>query len=164
MAVLDLLQKVQDSDWAMGFLGSQYAYPVVESLHVLGLALSVGLLAIADLRLLGAVMKRQPVGDSLHPLRPWMLAGFALMFATGGILFAAEAAKLAVNPLFGAKMLFVAAAGANALWFELKLGRRVDSWADPLTPPKAAKLAGLASLACWGVVILLGRWIAYGFG
>ncbi len=163
MAILDVMQKIQDSDLAMGFLGSQYTYPVVESLHVLGLALSVGLLAIADLRLIGALMKRQPVEDSLGPLRPWMLAGFVLMFVTGGILFAAEAAKLYVNPLFRIKMLFVVLAGANALYFELKLGRRVHDWADPLNPPAAAKAAGFASLACWAVVILFGRWIAYGF-
>jgi hypothetical protein len=161
MALLDVLQQVQDSPWAMDFLGSQYAYPLVESLHVLGLALSVGLLAIADLRLVGAVMRRQPVGDSLQPLRPWMLAGFVLMFVTGGMLFATQAAKLAVNPLFQIKMLFVALAGANAVWFELKLGRSVASWSDPLTPPRNARLAGLASLACWAVVILFGRWIAY---
>jgi hypothetical protein len=156
MAIVDVMQRIQDSDLAMGFLGSQYAYPFVESLHVLGLALSVGLLAIADLRLIGALMKGHPVGDSLQPLRPWMLAGFALMFATGAILF--------VNPLFRAKMLFVVLAGANALYFELKLGRQVHAWADPKTPPRSARLAGFASLACWAVVILFGRWIAYGFG
>ena len=162
MALLDVLQTVQDSDWAMGFLGSQFTYPLVESLHVLGLALSVGLLAIVDLRLIGAVLRRQPASDSLHLLRPWMLAGFALMFATGSVLFAADAAKLYVNPLFRAKMLFVALAGANALYFELKIGRRAGSWPDPLTPPTAARLAGFASLACWAVVITFGRWIAYG--
>jgi hypothetical protein len=163
MAILDVMQRIQDSDLSMAFLGSQYAYPLVESLHVLGLALSVGLLAIADLRLIGALMKRQPVEDSLHALRPWMLAGFALMFVTGGILFAAEAAKLYVNGLFRTKMLFVALAGANALYFEFRLGRRAHAWSDPLTPPRAAKLAGIASLACWAVVIMCGRWIAYGF-
>jgi hypothetical protein len=163
MAILDLMQNVQDSDFSMNFLGSQYAYPLVESVHVLGLALSVGLLALADLRLIGAVMKRQPVSDSLHGLRPWMLAGFVIMFASGGVLFAAEAGKLYVNPLFRAKMVFVVLAGLNALYFEWKLGRRADTWADPVKPPRAAKFAGWASLACWGVVILFGRWIAYGF-
>lgn len=162
MALLDVLQRVQDSDLAANFLGSQYAYPLVESLHVLGLALSVGLLAIADLRLIGTVLRRQPVEDSLPLLRPWMLAGFALMFATGLLLFATQAAKLVVNPLFQAKMLFVALAGANALYFELKLGRSVAAWPNPLSPPAAAKFAGLASLGCWAAVILFGRWIAYG--
>ncbi len=161
MAILDALQRVQDSGLAMDFLSSQYVYPAVESLHVLGLALSVGLLAIADLRLIGALLRGQPVGDSLQPLRAWMLAGFALMFATGMALFCTEAAKLYVNPLFRAKMLFVAFAGANALYFELKLGRHVSAWSNPLNPPLAAKLAGFASLACWAVVILCGRWIAY---
>ena len=161
MAILDVLQRVQDSDLAMTFLSSQYVYPAVESLHVLGLALSVGLLAIADLRLIGALLRKQPVEDSLQPLRPWMLAGFALMFVTGVMLFCTEAAKLALNPLFLAKMVFVALAGANALYFEFKLGRRVASWPDQLKAPVAARLAGVASLACWAVVILCGRWIAY---
>jgi hypothetical protein len=164
MSLIQTLQAIQDSDAAQAFLGSQYVYPAVEAAHVLGLALSVGLLAIVDLRLIGAIMRRQPVGDSLDALRPWMIAGFAAMLVTGAILFWPDAAHLYVNPLFRLKMLFMAAAIANAAVFELRLGRNVAAWADPLSPPTAAKLAGWASLACWAAVILFGRWIAYGFG
>jgi hypothetical protein len=164
MSLLQTLQTIQDSDAAQNFLGSQYAYPVVESLHVLGLALSVGLLAIIDLRLIGAMMRGQPVSDSLDAFRPWMLVGFVLMFVTGVILFWPDAANLYVNPLFRLKMLFMVAALANAVMFEFGIGRRAHAWIDPLRPPITAKLAGFASLTGWSLVILFGRWIAYGFG
>ena len=164
MSLIQTLQAIQDSDAAQAFLGSQYLYPFVEASHVLGLALSVGLLAIADLRLIGVVMRRQPVADSLETLRPWMMAGFAVMMVSGVILFWPDAAHLWVNRLFQLKMLVMAAAIANALFFELRLGRHVAAWSDPLTPPVAARLAGWASLTGWAAVILFGRWIAYGFG
>jgi len=160
MSLMQTLQAIQDSDAAQAFLGSQYLYPLVEATHVLGL----GLLAIADLRLIGLLMRRQPVADSLETLRPWMMTGFAVMIVSGLILFWPDAAHLWVNPLFQLKMLFMAAAIANALFFELRLGRHVAAWRDPLVPPIAARAAGWASLACWAAVILFGRWIAYGFG
>ena len=164
MSLIQTLQAIQDSDAAQAFLGSRYLYPAVESAHVLGLALSVGLLAIVDLRLIGALMRRQPVSDSLDAFRPWMIAGFALMFVTGAILFCPEAANLYVYSLFRLKMLFTVAALANALSFEFGIGRRAHTWSDPLRPPAAARLAGFASLTSWSLVILFGRWIAYGFG
>ena len=97
-------------------------------------------------------------------LRTWMLAGFVVTFVSGALLFWPSAGDLYVNPLFRLKMLFMLAAGANALAFESGLGRRVATWADPLRAPTAARLAGWASLTCWALVILFGRWIAYGPG
>jgi hypothetical protein len=164
MSLISILQGFHDSDAAQAFLGSQYVYPLVEAAHVLSLALSVGLLAIADLRLIGLFMRRQPVADTLEALRPWLLAGFLVIFATGGVLWWADAASLTLNPLFQLKMLFLVIASANALYFELRLGRLVAIWPDPLNPPTAARIAGWTSLICWALVIGFGRWIAYGFG
>ncbi len=161
MNLLEICQAIQDSDIGMALLGSQYLFPIIESAHVLGLALSVGLLAIADLRLIGAFMRREPVSEVLQQLRPWLLSGFALMFASGILLFWAEAAKVYVNPMFRVKMLFLLFAGLNALIFEWRLGGKLFLWNDRPAPPFGAKFAGWTSLVCWTVVILCGRWVAY---
>jgi len=162
MTLLDFFQRLEDSPFSQALLESQYAYPVIESVHVLSLALSVGLLAVADLRLAGAYMRREPVAESLEQLRPWMLAGFVLMFASGIVLFVAEAAKVWVKPMFQIKMVFLALAAANAVYFELTLGRRVHDWGGKPRLPAGATIAGALSLVCWAVVILCGRWVAYG--
>ncbi len=127
----------------------------------MSLGLSPGLLAVTDLRLIG-FMRGRPVSDLLLPLRPWMLAGFALTFISGGLLFWSEAADVYVKPLFRLKLLFMAVAGANALYFELRMGRRVAEWDLQAVPPAAARFAGWTSLICWAATILCGRWVAYG--
>jgi hypothetical protein len=161
MSLLNVCQRLQDSPFATALLESQYMWLIVESAHVLGLALSVGLIVITDLRLIGQFRRREPASEVLQALRPWLLAGFALMFVTGGLLFISEAAKVIVIPWFKLKMLFLLLAGINALWFELKLGRKLAAWDTLASPPIGAKIAGWTSLACWTAVIFLGRWVAY---
>jgi hypothetical protein len=60
------------------------AFPYIEGTHVLGLSLSVGMIAWVDLRLLGATMRSRPVSEVYESVQGWMLAGFCLMFVTGG--------------------------------------------------------------------------------
>jgi hypothetical protein len=161
MSLLNLCQRLQDSAFATSLLESQYMWLVIESAHVLGLAFSVGLIVITDLRLIGQFRRREPVSEILEALRPWLLAGFALMFVSGGLLFISEAAKVIVIPWFKLKILLLLLAGINALWFELKLGRKLSAWDTLARPPIGARIAGWTSLACWTAVIFLGRWVAY---
>jgi hypothetical protein len=161
MTLLNLCQRLQDSAFATSLLESQYMWLIIESAHVLGLAFSVGLILITDLRLVGKFRLREPVSEVLQALRPWLLAGFAMMFVTGALLFISEAAKVIVIPWFKLKMLFLLLAGINALWFELKLGRKLAAWDTLASPPIGAKIAGWTSITSWTAVIVLGRWVAY---
>jgi uncharacterized membrane protein SirB2 len=161
VSLLEICQRIQDSAFGTALLESQYAWLVIESIHVLSLSVSVGLLAITDLRLIGRFRTQAPVSDILRELRPWMLGGFVVMFVSGALLFWSEAATVYVSPWFRLKMLFLAVAGANALIFEASLGRRLIEWNDRVQPPLAARLAGWTSLVCWAAVIALGRWVAY---
>jgi uncharacterized membrane protein SirB2 len=161
MTLLDLCQRLQDSAFATSLLESQYLWLILESAHVIGLSLSVGLIVITDLRLIGRFQRREPASDVLQQLRPWLIAGFALMFVTGVLLFISEAATVYTSPWFKLKLLFLLLAGINALWFELKLGRRLKSWSEQERPPLGAQIAGWTSLTCWTAVIVFGRWVAY---
>jgi hypothetical protein len=160
MTILDLCHRLQDSAFGTALLESRYWWLIIESVHVLSLSLSVGMLFIADLRLIGRFRRHEPVSDVLGELRPWMLSGFALMFVSGGLLFWSEAATVFVSPWFKLKMLFLALAGANALLFEWRRGRQ-PALLGALDLPAGAQLAGWTSLGCWAAVIMLGRWIAY---
>ena len=104
-----------------------------------------------DLRLIGRFLRSVPAAEVLHDLRPWMLAGFALSFASGILLFSAEAVAVVQSPAFPFKVLFILLAAANAIYFELRLragGARVA-------------LAGATSLTLWLLVVATGRLIPY---
>ncbi|MES2946632.1 MAG: DUF6644 family protein, partial [Pseudomonadota bacterium] len=105
--------------------------------------------------------KKTPSVDVLNQLRPWVLAGFAVTFASGVLLFWAEAAKMIFNPAFVAKLVFLVLACANALVFETRLAPLAAQWGENVRLPAAARFAGLASLTLWGLVLLTGRLIPY---
>jgi hypothetical protein len=140
---------------------SLYMYPLVESVHVLTLCLFVGLATLLDLRLIGVVFKRVPVSEVARRLLPWMAVGFAIMVITGGMLFYAIPIRSYHSIWFRTKVILLVLAGLNAWVFHARIWRSVAAWdLDPVTP-KAARVAGAASLVLWAGIIVTGRMIAY---
>src|ERR1700733_8548964 len=128
MSLLELCQRLQASAFATALLESQYLWLIIESAHVIGLSLSVGLIVITDLRLIGKFQRREPVSEVLQQLRPWLLARFALLVLTRVLLFISEPSTVYASRWFKLKLLFLLLAGINARWFEPRLGRRVKLW------------------------------------
>ena len=162
MTLLPLFQWIQDTTIGTSIRESLIVFPVIEGAHVLGLALSVGLILITDLRLIGVLMPDIRPVEVTGPMKRWMLGGFALMFVSGGLLFWSEAAKCYKSPAFRFKMLFLLLAGLNALFYESTIGRRFVAWEGMTVLPARVRLAGWVSLICWMCVIAFGRWTAYG--
>ncbi|MCV2348301.1 DUF6644 family protein [Paucibacter sp. Y2R2-4] len=154
-------EAIEQSRVGLALAESALAFPLIEGAHLLGLALSFGLLAIADLRLLGLLLRQVPAHQVLRQLRPWIFGGFALTFITGGLLFWSEAAKILFNPAFVAKLVLTVLALANALVFETRLAPRAIEWGQALRLPTPVRLAGLASLTLWSGVLITGRLIPY---
>jgi hypothetical protein len=134
------------------------AYPALEVLHIIGIALLLGSLVVLDLRVWGAA--------PALPLRPLArlslsitLAGFALVACSGLLMFAAQPAELLANRAFMAKLVLVQLAGLNAAWFHARdsLGRCSDQGrGDGL-----GRAQTVLSLGLWLGAIICGRWIAY---
>jgi hypothetical protein len=161
MSLIEFAQYLNDSEFGTALRESVYMFPLIEGLHLIGLAVALGLLFFVDLRLLGLFLPQLPVGQVLHPLRPWLLGGFLIIFATGILLFVATAAKIITLPVFFYKLGFIALAGINALWFELKWGRDVGHWGNESALPVAVRFAGFTSLTLWSLVVIAGRLIPY---
>ena len=161
MSFIEIAQILNDSELGTGLRESIYMFPFIEGLHLIGLTLSVGLLFFVDFRLLGVFLPELPVTQILRPLRPWLLSGFTLTFLTGILLFIAGAAKIILLSVFFYKLGFIALAGLNALWFEWKWGSEIDAWGEASVLPLPIKLAGVASLTLWSLVIIAGRLIPY---
>ena len=81
------------------------------------------------------------------------LCGFALVAASGLLMFATQPAELLSNRAFTLKMLLLMLAGCNAAWFH---GRGSLTRLDGL-----ARAQMLASTVVWLAVVVCGRWIAY---
>jgi hypothetical protein len=159
MPVIEWLRALEQT--RIGEVVRESAFPYIEGTHVLGLSLSVGMIAWVDLRLVGATMRTRPVSEVYDSVKGWMLAGFCVMFVTGALLFVAHATKAYESVFFRAKVTFLLLAGVNALIFHRTVNRGTAIWNDAPVPPTAARMAGLASLVLWLSVIAAGRLFAY---
>ncbi len=161
MSYLTVAQAIQDSDFGVALREAPIAFPIVEGLHLIGLAVSFGLIVFVDLRLLGWVLRDVPIARIVQPLRRWLFAGFAATFATGALLFWADAGELVQNVPFLTKSVLVLLALANAVVFDLEFSRRAA--APHRAPLSDARLrwAGGLSLGLWTLVTISGRLIPY---
>jgi hypothetical protein len=161
MNLHDLVLLIQDSAFSTALRESQYAFPLIEAAHLLGLALSFGLILLTDLRLTGLLLRQVPLADLLQQLRAYIFGGFALTFATGGLLFVAEPETLYANLPFWLKVGCMVVACINAAIFEWRWGHRAAQWAHAAVLPAAASRAGWISLVFWSLTTLFGRSIPY---
>jgi hypothetical protein len=129
-----------------------YAYPALETLHIVGIALLLGNLVLLELRVWGLAPELP-----LPPLARWAiglaLSGFALAGLSGLLMFAADPGEMLASRTFVVKMALVTLAGLNAAMFHARGGlRQLDG---------VARLQTVVSLGLWLAVIICGRWIAY---
>jgi hypothetical protein len=156
-----LAEQIEASAIGVAIAESRYAYPVIEGIHLIGLSVSVGLIFLTDLRLMNLFLKRVPVNDVLRHLRPYVLGGFVAVFVSGGLLFWSAAARMLESPAFLAKLLFIALAGVNALYFEFVIAQRAPIRENHKILPTSVRYAGIASFSLWTLVVVCGRLIPY---
>ena len=129
-----------------------WAYPALEVVHIIGIALLLGNLVLIELRVFGfgAVL---PMKDLARLGLTLVVIGFGLAALSGTLMFASQAGELLTNRVFTVKMLLLCVVAGNAAWFH---GR------DSLTKlDRLAKAQLVVSTLLWVAVITAGRWIAY---
>ena len=161
MDIAAILQWLEASGLATRIRESLFLFPLLESIHVIGLALVVGTIAVIDLRLLGIASTDRRFERIASDILKWTWGAFALTALTGSLMFITNAGVYYHNFYFRTKMALLVLAAINMLSFELTLGRAVHRWDDaPAAPPAGRVVAGL-SLAIWISVIFAGRLIGF---
>ena len=157
MDFLHLLRWLGSTSAANAINDSEWLFPVIESIHIAGLAVLVGTVVIADFRLLGFVLRDRPVSQIARDLRPWTLTGMLMMLTTGPLMLSAEPERGYGNPAFSFKMCFLLMALVN----HFTIHRRATMSQRASGATLGGKLAACLSLVLWTGVILGGRAIAF---
>lgn len=162
MAVEAFVRALYDAPFSVALRESIWTFPIVQTLHVLGILAFYGAIVLVDLRLLGVLLNQRSAKQVSDALLPLAWAGFAIMAASGGLLFAAQSVKIYTNVMMVAKLGLIALAGVNLAFFTLVAGRRIAEWGveGGITPALARASAAL-SLLLWTAVVVTGRFIAY---
>jgi hypothetical protein len=141
-----------------------WLYPAVETVHIVGIGLLFGSIAVLDFRLLG-FSKSIPVKPLARHVLPWTAASFLLIVPSGLMMFSAHASDFVSSPVFLLKMCLIMAAGLNAALFHTIVFPSVEVWdaeeMRKLPPPPSARISAAASLVIWICVIACGRLLAY---
>jgi hypothetical protein len=136
---------------------STEGYPIVITLHAVGMAIMVGLAVIVDLRLLGK-FDGIPYA-SLQRLLPVAWVGFGINTLSGTCLFAAQATHFATDGMFLSKIVLVFAGAATVGILQPELAK-ADGWSGGRPPAKVRSVAALG-IAFWLFAIITGRLTAY---
>lgn len=156
-----MLEWLHGTSVAVSIRDGLYLFPVLESIHVVGLALVFGTIAILDLRLLGKASVERPVSRLMSDLLKWTWAAFAVTAVTGGLMFSTNAIVYFHNTYFRIKMALLVLAAVNMLVFELTARKTLAEWDRAATTPRVAKIVATVSLIIWVGVIAAGRVIGF---
>jgi hypothetical protein len=158
----DALAWLQSSALGMFMRDSgPWTYPVVNVIHVFGVATLFGAVLVLDLRLVGA-WRHAPLAPITTIAAPVAMAGFTIAAASGVCLLAANALEYENNPVLLVKFTAIGLGLVNAIAL-----RRTAAWKDHTTrdlsrsEARRLGLMGGVSLVSWLTAVGAGRIIGY---
>ncbi|MHC9292366.1 DUF6644 family protein [Mycobacterium sp. LTG2003] len=138
-----------------------WTYPIVNLVHIFGVATLFGAVLILDLRLLG-LWRTAPLRAITTTASPVAAAGFVVAALSGPCLLAANALDYEQNPVLLVKFCAIGLGMVNVV-----LLRRTSAWrahtSGELSPAQARRLAAFAgiSLTSWLAAVAAGRMLGY---
>jgi len=133
---------------------NEWAFPLTECFHITSFALSIGMIALVDLRLLGLAFKRQTAGQLVKDTGLWTLAGLIIVIISGLLIFSSDPLRYIYNTGFQWKITIL----VLAILYYYTIHRKV---ALSNSSGMAAKLVGAISLVLWILVPFGGIWISF---
>lgn len=133
-----------------------WAFPLIETIHLLALAILLGSVLIVNLRVFGLGRQYYSSAAQLaRQLEPWMLASIGVLIATGIPMFLSEPMKCYESYSFPIKIILIVLGIAS----QFTIQRR---WVIADTASAgSAKIAACVSILIWTGVGLAGKGIPY---
>lgn len=156
MSTLAWLEQTEFSDWVLtAFSG----FPLMLTLHAVGLAVSMGLILVMDLRLLGFFNFVSYKFLQRALLLVW--TGLVINFLSGTVLFVPRGVEYAGDPAFLTKMVLIVLGLGNTGWLHGQIVSESGTWSSEVAAPVSVRYWAGASMLLWFGVITSGRLIAY---
>ena len=157
MNLLSFCQWVSETPVGQAMSQSPWAFAVIESVHLLALAVIGGAVLMLDLRLLGLGLRDQPIDRVAREAHPWLVSSLLVMLVTGVLLFSSEPIKCYQSTAFWVKMSSL----LLAMIFAFTVRRKVALADDGHIRPIRLKVVAIVSLVLWFGVGAGGRWIGF---
>ena len=150
MSLFGFCQWLEQTSLSIAIRESAWAFPIIESVHVLGLCL-FGMAILMDFRVLGLALTRVPAAEIAADLKPWMTAGVVVVVVSGILTFLNTPVEYYNSTVFRIKVIMLLLVAVNA-W--VLRARRFQQG-------RKAVFARSVSLVLWAGIIVAGRMITY---
>jgi hypothetical protein len=156
MAFLEWLQ----GTW-VGLLVAEslWGYPLLETIHSIGMAMLIGSLGLINLRVLGYKPDLPLLGT--QQLLPLAWLGFTLNAISGTLLFTSDAVYFFESYTFRIKMVLIVLGGLNAALLGRRIFRDAATGLPAAPPAVSTRWIALSSLVFWFGAVCAGRLVAY---
>ncbi|HXD74906.1 MAG TPA: DUF6644 family protein [Vicinamibacterales bacterium] len=131
---------------------SEYAFPMIEFVHLAALAVIGGAVLVVDMRLLGMGLKKSSVAQLAKDAQPYVTGSLIVMILTGIALYSSEATKCYASFAFWIKMVSL----LLAMIFTYTVKKHAAA------KDLESKMVGALSILLWFGVAWGGRWIGFG--
>jgi hypothetical protein len=133
---------------------NEWAFPLLECVHISMFAMSIGTIALVDLRLLGLGMRRQSSSQLARDTSLWTMAGLFMVITSGLLIFTTDPLRYYYNWAFRLKIVCL----LLGILYNYTIHRKV-ALSDP--SPVVGKLVGGFSLILWVSVVFGGLFYAF---
>jgi hypothetical protein len=156
-----LWDAIQNSPLGIYIAESAWAFPTLETIHVVALVTVFGTIAVMDMRMIGLASLGRPLTEVSRDTLRFTWAAFVVAAITGTLLFTSKASYYMVNPWFLSKMAIMGFAGLNMLLFHSTVWKKVREFDMAKVIPSRVRIAGMISLGAWLLIIVCGRMIGF---
>jgi hypothetical protein len=154
--MLTWMESTGYSEW---ILTSSTGWPMMLSIHAIGLAITVGVIFSMNLRVLG-LYGTIPYTSLYNLLRiAWI--GIVMNVITGFSIFMTQATMYVTSVPFLLKITFIILGIANLVYMLKVLKREAASWQAAGAVPQIGRTLAWTSLFFWVFAVVTGRLIAY---
>ena len=153
MSLFGFCQWLEQTSLSVAIRESAWAFPIIESVHVLGLCL-FGMAILMDFRVLGLALTRVPAAEIAADLMPWMTAGIVVVVVSGILTFLNTPVEYYNSTVFRIKVIMLLLVAVNAWVLRARRFRRFQQG-------RKAVFARSLSLVLWAGIIVAGRMITY---
>jgi len=153
---MEWLESTAFAEWVRSsFVG----YPMLLTLHSIGMAIMVGIMFVVSLRLVGRFQRIPYI--SLDKLISIAWVGFIINLISGAGLFTSQATFYVASAPFLIKIAAVLVGATLAGYMQPILKREAANWVDSASVPSTARTLAIVSIVMWSVAITTGRFTAY---
>jgi hypothetical protein len=159
--IAQLAAWLEQSSLGVAIAESDWLFPIIETVHVIAIALVVGSIVTLDLRLLGFAWRKRAVTEVAADVLPLTWICFVVAVIAGALMFVSAAQKYIHDLPFQLKMVLLILAGVNMAVFHSLTYAKVQVWNHQTRTPRGARIAAALSLLFWISIVGCGRLVGF---